>query len=65
MIQNPSVSPLYHAHSNSGPDAATAAKGAFIRDQGLLGFAMWESVGDYDDLLLDAIENGMGIGEAC
>lgn len=44
---------------------AVAAKGAFIREKGLLGFAMWEAVGDYQDLLLDAIENGMGVGEVC
>ncbi|KAI0701975.1 glycoside hydrolase [Cytidiella melzeri] len=42
-----------------------AAKGDFIREKGLLGFAMWEAGGDYKDLLLDAIENGMGIGGSC
>ncbi|KAI0342497.1 glycoside hydrolase [Trametopsis cervina] len=42
-----------------------AAKGQFIREKGLLGFAMWEAVGDYGDLLLDAIESGMGIGDTC
>ena len=43
-----------------------AAKGRYIQQSGLLGFAMWEAAGDYEDLLLDAIEEGMGIGEdAC
>jgi GH18 family chitinase len=32
-----------------------AAKGEFIRDQGMLGFAMWEAGGDYNDILLDSI----------
>ncbi|EKM57071.1 glycoside hydrolase family 18 protein [Phanerochaete carnosa HHB-10118-sp] len=40
-----------------------AAKGRFIQQTGLLGFAMWEAVGDYEDVLLDAISGGMGIGE--
>ncbi|KAF7966092.1 hypothetical protein HWV62_40180 [Athelia sp. TMB] len=32
-----------------------AAKGQFIADMGLAGFAMWEAGGDYGDILLDAI----------
>ncbi|KAH9027953.1 chitinase [Lactarius pseudohatsudake] len=38
-------------------DGATsfAAKGEYIRDAGLAGFAMWEAGGDSDDILLDAI----------
>ena len=40
-----------------------AAKGTFINDQGLLGFAMWEAAGDYEDMLLDAISNAIGIVE--
>jgi len=39
----------------------TAAKGAFIADAGLAGFAMWEAAGDWDDILLDAIRSGAGI----
>ncbi|KAI3616545.1 glycoside hydrolase family 18 protein [Moniliophthora roreri] len=31
------------------------AKGNFIANMGLAGFAMWEAGGDYDDILLDAI----------
>lgn len=43
-----------------------AAKGRFIHESGLLGFAMWEAAGDYEDMLLDAISDGLGIGEdAC
>ncbi|PFH53950.1 glycoside hydrolase family 18 protein [Amanita thiersii Skay4041] len=30
-------------------------KGAYIRESGLKGFAMWEAGGDYHDVLLDAI----------
>ncbi|KAF8329382.1 chitinase [Cantharellus anzutake] len=36
------------------------AKGEFIRQKGLKGFAMWEAAGDWDDLLLDAIREGAG-----
>lgn len=40
-----------------------AAKGQFINDAGLLGFAMWEAAGDYEDMLLDAISEAIGIEE--
>ncbi|RPD56909.1 glycoside hydrolase [Lentinus tigrinus ALCF2SS1-7] len=40
-----------------------AAKGQFINDAGLLGFAMWEAAGDYNDMLLDAISEAIGIEE--
>ncbi|KAH9943558.1 glycoside hydrolase superfamily [Amylocystis lapponica] len=36
-----------------------AAKGQFINQAGLGGFAMWETGGDYDDILLDAIKGNM------
>lgn len=42
-----------------------AAKGRFINTQGLLGFAMWEAGGDYQDILLDSISGAMGIREVC
>jgi chitinase len=45
------------AHADGRPPAA--AKGDFIRDQGLLGFAMWELAADYDDILLTAISDAM------
>jgi chitinase len=32
-----------------------AAKGTYIKDAGLRGFAMWEAGGDYNNLLLDSI----------
>lgn len=32
-----------------------AAKGKFIKDNKLGGFAMWEAGGDHGDILLDAI----------
>ena len=38
----------------------TAAKGVFIREAGLAGFAMWQAGGDSDDILLDAI-SGVGV----
>lgn len=38
-----------------------AAKGACLKGQKLRGFAMWESGGDSDNLLLDAIRRGAGI----
>ena len=38
----------------------TAAKGKFINEAGLAGFAMWETGGDSDDILLDAIRSGIG-----
>ncbi|KAL7283986.1 hypothetical protein ACG7TL_001259 [Trametes sanguinea] len=40
-----------------------AAKGKFINDAGLLGFAMWEAAGDSNDILLDAIEQAIGFEE--
>ncbi|EKM57063.1 glycoside hydrolase family 18 protein [Phanerochaete carnosa HHB-10118-sp] len=40
-----------------------AAKGQFIAEQGLRGFAIWEAAGDYNDLLLDAVSNAIGIEE--
>lgn len=32
-----------------------AAKGNYIKETGLRGFAMWEAGGDYNDMLLDSI----------
>ncbi|KAH9039546.1 glycoside hydrolase family 18 protein [Lactarius pseudohatsudake] len=39
-----------------------AAKGKYISDAGLAGFAMWEAGGDSDDILLDAISSAIGVG---
>jgi chitinase len=39
----------------------SAAKGHFIRDMGLKGFSMWESEGDYKNILLDSISKAAGI----
>ncbi|KAH8101852.1 glycoside hydrolase [Cristinia sonorae] len=41
-----------------------AAKGQFINEAGLLGFAMWEAAGDSNDILLDAISGAMGIEQS-
>ncbi|KAI0313932.1 chitinase [Amylostereum chailletii] len=37
-----------------------AAKGAFINSTGLRGFAMWETGGDYKDMLVDSIRSAVG-----
>ncbi|KAF8271823.1 chitinase [Lactarius quietus] len=39
-----------------------AAKGRYIADAGLAGFAMWETGGDSDDILLDSISSAIGTG---
>lgn len=38
---------------------AIAAKGSFIKAQGLRGFAVWEVAGDYGTMLVDAISAAM------
>ncbi|KAJ3557702.1 hypothetical protein NM688_g1326 [Phlebia brevispora] len=40
-----------------------AAKGKFILEAGLRGFAMWEAASDYQDMLLDAISDAIGTEE--
>ncbi|KAJ7512505.1 endochitinase [Mycena galericulata] len=42
-----------------------AAKGKFINDQGLLGFAVWDVTGDQDNILLDSLHQAMGIEPVC
>ncbi|KIY44386.1 glycoside hydrolase [Fistulina hepatica ATCC 64428] len=37
-----------------------AAKGNWIKEVGLLGFAMWDTHGDYHNILLDSIKSAMG-----
>ncbi|KAF9232669.1 glycoside hydrolase family 18 protein [Melanogaster broomeanus] len=37
-----------------------AAKGCYIKETGLRGFAMWEAAGDYKDILLDSITSTIG-----
>ncbi|KAJ7098300.1 glycoside hydrolase family 18 protein [Mycena epipterygia] len=47
-------------------DAASfAAKGKFINDQGLIGFAVWDVTGDQNDILLDSLHQAMGIEPVC
>ncbi|OAX34531.1 glycoside hydrolase family 18 protein [Rhizopogon vinicolor AM-OR11-026] len=36
------------------------AKGKYIKEKGLRGFALWETGGDYNDILLDAITEAVG-----
>ncbi|KAF9481870.1 glycoside hydrolase family 18 protein [Pholiota conissans] len=38
-----------------------AAKGKFIKNTGLRGFAMWEAGGDFKDTLLNSIRTGAGL----
>ncbi|EGO03459.1 glycoside hydrolase family 18 protein [Serpula lacrymans var. lacrymans S7.3] len=56
---------VYNSTSNvmiSYDDARSfAAKGAYINQAGLRGFAMFEAAGDSNDILLDAISNAIGI----
>jgi hypothetical protein len=40
----------------------TGAKGNYINNADLAGFAMWEAGGDTNNILLDAISLGSGIG---
>ncbi|KIM69541.1 glycoside hydrolase family 18 protein, partial [Scleroderma citrinum Foug A] len=40
--------------------ASFSAKGAYIKQNGLRGFSMWEAGGDYQNLLLDAIRLSIG-----
>lgn len=38
-----------------------AAKGQYILDTGLHGFAMWEAGGDYNNILVDSIRSAVGL----
>jgi chitinase len=40
--------------------ASFAAKGRFIAQNGLRGYAMWEAGGDSKDMLIDAIRTSAG-----
>ncbi|KAF9527486.1 glycoside hydrolase family 18 protein [Crepidotus variabilis] len=42
-----------------------AAKGKFINDKGLAGFAVWHIGGDSNNILLNAISDSMGIEQVC
>ncbi|KAJ3841144.1 glycoside hydrolase family 18 protein [Lentinula raphanica] len=42
-----------------------AAKGKFINSMGLKGFSVWHILGDYNDILLDAVSDAMGIETVC
>ena len=55
--------PILFRTSSLAAARSFAAKGAFINDAGLLGFAMWEAAGDFEDVLLDAISEAIGIEE--
>lgn len=55
-----SVCPTDIALRLSGLYFQTAAKGNFIKSAGLAGFSMWETGGDSDDILLNAINSAIG-----
>ena len=40
-----------------------AAKGKFIIQNNLLGFAMWETTGDHNDLLIDSLTTAAGVNQ--
>ncbi|KAF8899789.1 glycoside hydrolase family 18 protein [Gymnopilus junonius] len=42
-----------------------AAKGKFIDDNGLAGFAVWHIAGDSNDILLNSISDAMGLEQVC
>lgn len=42
-----------------------AAKGKFINENDLAGFAIWHIGGDSKDILVDAISEAMGIEQVC
>jgi chitinase len=42
-------------------ERAFAAKGKFIKDYGIAGFATWHTAGDYNNILTDAIRKNMGL----
>lgn len=39
---------------------SVAAKGKFITQKGLKGFAVWHGAGDHNDILLDGVKKGTG-----
>ncbi|KAF9444016.1 glycoside hydrolase family 18 protein [Macrolepiota fuliginosa MF-IS2] len=70
VYDNCSQTPFVY-NPNSGVvisyDDATSftAKGKFINDNGMKGFAMWQVAGDEHDVLLDAISKAMDIQAVC
>lgn len=60
---------MYNPNSDvmvSYDDATSfAAKGRFINEMGLKGFSVWHILGDYNDILIDAISDAMGIEMVC
>jgi len=64
MTQRVLVRPFVVHISISTDSSLSAAKGKFIRDKGLKGFAMWHSAGDSNDILLTSISGALGI-EGC
>jgi len=61
-IYNPSTQ-LMVSYDNA---QSFVAKGQFIVNNTLAGFAMWDATGDYNDILLNAITQGLGVvGNFC
>ena len=55
-----SVCPTDTALRLSDSHFRIAAKGKYIESTGLAGFSMWETGGDAQDILLDAINSAIG-----
>ncbi|KAJ6469486.1 glycoside hydrolase family 18 protein [Mycena sanguinolenta] len=64
--QTPFVyNPTSHVMVSYDDATSFAAKGRFINDQGLLGFAVWDVTGDQNDILLNSLHEAMGIEADC
>ncbi|KAF8508013.1 chitinase [Hysterangium stoloniferum] len=53
--------PSKHIEVSFDDVAAFTAKGKFIKENSLRGFALWETGGDYDDLLINGVRSGAGL----
>lgn len=58
MMLNPSVR-FPALNSWNLANFSAAAKGKFIKQAGLAGFALWEVGGDYNNILLNAINGAI------
>jgi chitinase len=54
------VCPSFIAFELVNSQSKIAAKGELIKSNGLAGFAMWETGGDSDNILLNAINAAVG-----
>lgn len=59
-----SIGQLFHRYDIER-SIFSAAKGKFIDDSGLAGFAVWHIAGDSNDILVNAISGAMGLEQVC